>query len=99
MFSARGTLFASRPEAAGSHSLKWITVNIMLFLLPFIAGLFAVYTFGDRLGVYSHKSPHDLACTLVYFATFVGVAMFFFGQSVQFHLLHILTSVFIFQST
>ncbi|KAJ7780466.1 hypothetical protein B0H14DRAFT_2960881, partial [Mycena olivaceomarginata] len=40
--AARGTLFASRPEAVASHCLKWFIINLSLFLFPLFSGLLTV---------------------------------------------------------
>ncbi|KAJ7801282.1 hypothetical protein B0H14DRAFT_2615489 [Mycena olivaceomarginata] len=74
---ARGTLFASRPDAVASHFLKWMSLNLILFLFPFFSGLLALYSLGDRLGIYNHESPKSLAYTLAYFAISSGSANIF----------------------
>ncbi|KAJ6626163.1 hypothetical protein B0H10DRAFT_1870725, partial [Mycena sp. CBHHK59/15] len=54
-----------------------MTMNLMLFLLPLLSGLLAVYAFGDRLGIHHHESPESLAYTLTYFAISSGSANVF----------------------
>ncbi|KAJ7938938.1 hypothetical protein B0H13DRAFT_2301145 [Mycena leptocephala] len=72
MLPARGTLFASRPEAVASQYLQWLALNFSLFLLPFLTGFLAILTAGRRLGLYGHQAPHHLAFTLAYFAICSG---------------------------
>jgi ABC-type Na+ efflux pump permease subunit len=57
-----------------------MSLNLMLFLLPFFSGLLAVYSLGDSLGIYNHESPQSLAYTLAYFAISSGSANIFIGK-------------------
>ncbi|KAJ7855265.1 hypothetical protein B0H14DRAFT_3136312 [Mycena olivaceomarginata] len=77
IFIVRTLLFASRLEAVASNCLKWSIVNIFLFLFPGFAGLLAILSSGNCLRIHRHASPHSIAYTLAYFATFAGsVAVF-----------------------
>ncbi|KAJ6517215.1 hypothetical protein C8R47DRAFT_249949 [Mycena vitilis] len=77
---ARGTLFPTRTEAVGTRCLQWMSLNLMLFLLPLLSGLLAVCVLGDRLGFYKHQSPLSLAFTLTYFAISSGAVNVFIGK-------------------
>ncbi|KAJ7820403.1 hypothetical protein B0H14DRAFT_2833815, partial [Mycena olivaceomarginata] len=46
--AARGTLFASRPEAVASHCLKWFIIDLSLFLFPLFSGLLTILCVGNQ---------------------------------------------------
>ncbi|KAF7372351.1 Transposase-like protein [Mycena venus] len=67
-----GTLFESRPEAVAFNWMKWLIVNIAVFLLPFASGLTAFLLLGSRLGVPHNQSSHDFVFFLAYMAISTG---------------------------
>ncbi|KAJ7452548.1 hypothetical protein FB451DRAFT_694186 [Mycena latifolia] len=80
---ARGTLSPSRPESVAFYWVKGAALNIALFLLPLAMGLMALPFLGAPLGLYSHKSPRDLAYFLTYMAVYTG-SLLVFGVSMAF---------------
>ncbi|KAJ7488756.1 hypothetical protein B0H11DRAFT_1912906 [Mycena galericulata] len=73
----RGTIFPSRSEAVAFNSVKWILINLVLFLLPSASALTALFLLGSRLGTSIHGSPHDLAFFIAYLAVCSGSSLVF----------------------
>jgi hypothetical protein len=77
---ARGTLFATRPEALVSKPIQWLLANLMLFLAPLFLGVTFILGFGSRLGLKDHRSPRELAYFLAYCSVSSGSALIFLGK-------------------
>ncbi|KAJ7475329.1 hypothetical protein B0H11DRAFT_1918028 [Mycena galericulata] len=76
----RGTIFPSRSEAVAFNSVKWILINLVLFLLPSASALTALVLLGSRLGTSTRGSPHDLAFFIAYLAVCSGSWLVFSGS-------------------
>ncbi|KAF8205246.1 hypothetical protein K438DRAFT_1757232 [Mycena galopus ATCC 62051] len=55
-----------------SKCLRWLALNLMLFLLPLHSGSLTILTLGACFGICGHQNPYQLAYVLTYFVICSG---------------------------